>query len=197
LREVKDRFKDNKQVYDNFLEIMKQFKAQQCVPAAARCGGHGARLAQLWRPNAAAARRGGEKEKGSGFDARCARANRTPRRAAPRRGGRLRPDAAAARLTPLPRQDRHKRRHRASEDAFSWSPRAHPGLQHLSAKGTFARCRDTRCARCWVAGLGAREAATGARPFAQLGDAFPAAPGPPGARIRPAPPRAPTTSGPG
>lgn len=32
LREVKDRFKDNKQVYDNFLEIMKQFKAQQCVP---------------------------------------------------------------------------------------------------------------------------------------------------------------------
>ena len=35
LREVKDRFKDNKSVYDNFLEIMKQFKAQQCVPAAA------------------------------------------------------------------------------------------------------------------------------------------------------------------
>ena len=31
LREVKERFKDNKQVYDNFLEIMKQFKAQQCV----------------------------------------------------------------------------------------------------------------------------------------------------------------------
>lgn len=31
LREVKERFKDNKAVYDNFLEIMKQFKAQQCA----------------------------------------------------------------------------------------------------------------------------------------------------------------------
>jgi histone deacetylase complex regulatory component SIN3 len=31
LREVKEKFKDNKAVYDNFLEIMKQFKAQQCV----------------------------------------------------------------------------------------------------------------------------------------------------------------------
>ena len=28
LREVKEKFKDNKAVYDNFLEIMKQFKAQ-------------------------------------------------------------------------------------------------------------------------------------------------------------------------
>ena len=29
LREVKERFKDNKAVYDQFLEIMKQFKAQK------------------------------------------------------------------------------------------------------------------------------------------------------------------------
>jgi len=33
LREVKERFKDSKHVYDSFLEVMKQFKAQQCVPA--------------------------------------------------------------------------------------------------------------------------------------------------------------------
>lgn len=28
LRDVKEKFKDDKTVYDNFLEIMKQFKAQ-------------------------------------------------------------------------------------------------------------------------------------------------------------------------
>lgn len=31
LREVKTRFADNKLVYDTFLEIMKEFKAQRCV----------------------------------------------------------------------------------------------------------------------------------------------------------------------
>lgn len=30
LREVKNRFADNKEVYDTFLEIMKEFKAQRC-----------------------------------------------------------------------------------------------------------------------------------------------------------------------
>ena len=35
LREVKNRFADKKEVYDTFLEIMKEFKAQ-------RCGGEGA-----------------------------------------------------------------------------------------------------------------------------------------------------------
>ena len=29
LREVKNRFSDNKDVYDTFLEIMKEFKAQR------------------------------------------------------------------------------------------------------------------------------------------------------------------------
>lgn len=29
LREVKTRFHDKKKVYDNFLEIMKEFKAQK------------------------------------------------------------------------------------------------------------------------------------------------------------------------
>lgn len=29
LREVKTRFADNKEVYDTFLEIMKEFKAQR------------------------------------------------------------------------------------------------------------------------------------------------------------------------
>jgi hypothetical protein len=57
LREVKERFKDNKQVYDNFLEIMKQFKAQQCVPAArGRASGAARRGAR--RARAAAAARG-------------------------------------------------------------------------------------------------------------------------------------------
>jgi len=31
LREVKNRFADKKDVYDTFLEIMKDFKAQRCV----------------------------------------------------------------------------------------------------------------------------------------------------------------------
>ena len=31
LREVKSRFVDNKDVYDTFLEIMKEFKAQRRV----------------------------------------------------------------------------------------------------------------------------------------------------------------------
>jgi hypothetical protein len=30
LREVKNRFADKKDVYDTFLEIMKEFKAQRC-----------------------------------------------------------------------------------------------------------------------------------------------------------------------
>ena len=34
--QVKERFKDNKSVYDQFLEIMKQFKAQQYVARAQR-----------------------------------------------------------------------------------------------------------------------------------------------------------------
>ena len=32
LRDVKNKFKDNKRVYDKFLEIMKEFKAQRYVP---------------------------------------------------------------------------------------------------------------------------------------------------------------------
>jgi paired amphipathic helix protein Sin3a len=32
LREVKNRFFQNKDVYDTFLEIMKEFKAQRCGP---------------------------------------------------------------------------------------------------------------------------------------------------------------------
>ncbi len=32
LREVKNRFADKKEVYDTFLEIMKEFKAQRCAP---------------------------------------------------------------------------------------------------------------------------------------------------------------------
>lgn len=35
LREVKNRFSNNKHIYDHFLEIMKEFKAQRCVSAAA------------------------------------------------------------------------------------------------------------------------------------------------------------------
>lgn len=31
LREVKNRFADKKDVYDTFLEIMKEFKAQRCA----------------------------------------------------------------------------------------------------------------------------------------------------------------------
>ena len=34
LREVKTRFADDKQIYDTFLEIMKDFKAQRCAPCA-------------------------------------------------------------------------------------------------------------------------------------------------------------------
>lgn len=40
LRDVKEKFKDDKGVYDNFLEIMKQFKAQTCAwgrPARPGC----------------------------------------------------------------------------------------------------------------------------------------------------------------
>jgi Paired amphipathic helix repeat len=33
---VKNRFQDSKHIYDTFLEIMKEFKAQRC--AASRCG---------------------------------------------------------------------------------------------------------------------------------------------------------------
>ncbi len=33
LRDVKNRFADNKEVYDTFLEIMKEFKAARCVRA--------------------------------------------------------------------------------------------------------------------------------------------------------------------
>lgn len=31
LRDVKNKFQDNKEIYDTFLEIMKEFKAQRCV----------------------------------------------------------------------------------------------------------------------------------------------------------------------
>jgi paired amphipathic helix protein Sin3a len=49
LREVKERFKDNKSVYDNFLEIMKQFKAQQCAPEPSALGGPPRRAVALLR----------------------------------------------------------------------------------------------------------------------------------------------------
>ena len=34
LREVKNRFSNNKHIYDTFLEIMKEFKAQRCLHLA-------------------------------------------------------------------------------------------------------------------------------------------------------------------
>lgn len=37
LRDVKNRFSDNKAVYDTFLEIMKEFKAQRCANPPAFC----------------------------------------------------------------------------------------------------------------------------------------------------------------
>ena len=42
LREVKTRFQNNRKVYDNFLEIMKQFKAQcpACKAVEAALNGH-------------------------------------------------------------------------------------------------------------------------------------------------------------
>lgn len=36
LREVKNRFADKKDVYDTFLEIMKEFKAQRCASYCCR-----------------------------------------------------------------------------------------------------------------------------------------------------------------
>ena len=38
LRDVKNRFADQKEVYDTFLEIMKEFKAARCVRAHTWCG---------------------------------------------------------------------------------------------------------------------------------------------------------------
>ena len=43
LRELKERLKDKKDTYDEFLEIMKEFKAQRQTPYA----DHG-RLGSLW-----------------------------------------------------------------------------------------------------------------------------------------------------
>jgi hypothetical protein len=111
LREVKERFKDNKQVYDNFLEIMKQFKAQQCAPAA--CG------TRLRRARAFAARVGG----GSGREAAWRQ---------------LAGPSVWATLT-RGAQDRHERRHPAGQAAVQRPPRADSGLQHVPAQGAAPR----------------------------------------------------------
>jgi hypothetical protein len=62
LREVKNRFQDNKDVYDTFLEIMKEFKAQRCgarrpgTACALRPGSRGQQRGQ-GRPAAGCRRR--------------------------------------------------------------------------------------------------------------------------------------------
>jgi hypothetical protein len=71
LREVKNRFADKKDVYDTFLEIMKEFKAQRCGPP--RPGSIASRAASstcgpCCPPGAGPARwrRAGRRRRGSG-----------------------------------------------------------------------------------------------------------------------------------
>jgi hypothetical protein len=47
LRDVKNKFADRKDVYDTFLEIMKEFKSQRCVHGAGDWTAHQMGLAGL------------------------------------------------------------------------------------------------------------------------------------------------------
>ncbi len=111
LRDVKNKFAARKDVYDTFLEIMKEFKAQRWAPGAGEGGGGR-----------------GEGAGGGGPAGARARARVAAPRGAPARFERHPPP-------PPPPQHRHDGRDCAREGPVQGPQGAHPRVQHLPAQG--------------------------------------------------------------
>ena len=157
LKAVKDRFSDDKTTYDQFLEIMKEFKAQRCravsprslpcTPASGSGAVAGKRNSHILhsvaqRPCSAAAAAARHCDSCPQL---CIRALPAPRCACPQRYlGCLRGLQPAMQSTKpsiflLMRshgaQHQHGGRHRARQVPVCGQQGAHPGLQHLPAQG--------------------------------------------------------------